>query len=90
MQLKSIASKIEHILLTSNIGLSNIDKHCNEAMEYKFHSICIFSSWLKEAKNILKGTNINLTTVVDFSKGISPCKSKLNKWSIVLIMVQMK
>lgn len=74
----TIARMIDHTLLKADASESDIKKLCEEALEYKFWSVCINSSFVSYASKILKGSDTKVCTVVGFPLGasISEVKAK--------------
>jgi deoxyribose-phosphate aldolase len=66
---KSIASIIDHTLLKPETTEDQIVKLCQEAAEYSFASVCVTPTWVKKAAYELKGTEVDVCTVVGFPLG---------------------
>jgi deoxyribose-phosphate aldolase len=71
-----IASYIDHTLLKPEATEEEIIKICNEALEYRFWSVCVNPSWVKTAYNILKDSGVKVCTVVGFPLGATPGEVK--------------
>ncbi len=67
--MKNLAKYIDHTLLKADAKIEDIKKLCEEAKEYKFCSVCINSSYIKYAKEFLKGSDVKICTVVGFPLG---------------------
>jgi len=65
----NIAEYIDHTLLKPNTTAEMLKKHCQEAMEYNFYSVCIQPCWIEYAKQILKSSDIKICTVISFPMG---------------------
>lgn len=65
----SIAQYIDHTLLKVNAAKSDIEKICQEAIEYKVYSVCVNPFWVKTAYQNLKKTGIKTCSVVGFPLG---------------------
>lgn len=66
---KPVNTYIDHTVLAANTPLSKIEKFCKEAIEYKFASVCFNPIHVKYAAERLKGTGVNVCTVIGFPLG---------------------
>lgn len=66
----------DHTTLGPNVGEEDIKKVAAEAIKYNFFSICIPPCWIKYAKNLLKDSNVKITTVIGFPHGNDTSKTK--------------
>ncbi len=70
MNNKELARYIDHTLLKPNAKVSEIEKLCDEAMEYNFASVCVQPYFVPKAFEILKNTDtVDVCTVIDFPFG---------------------
>jgi deoxyribose-phosphate aldolase len=76
--LKIIASKIEHTLLKPDANERDIEKLCNEGINFKFYGICIQPYWVKFSKGIVK-EKIKVITVCGFPDGLNLTDIKLKE-----------
>ena len=60
---------IDHTNLKPYTTKENIEKLCNEAVEYGFASVCVNPYYVKLASELLKDTNIAVCTVIGFPLG---------------------
>jgi len=60
---------IDHTLLKPEATQADVDRICDEAVEYRFASVMINPSWVKHAAHRLKGTGVPVGTVVGFPLG---------------------
>ena len=67
----SIASYIEHTLLKPDVTPDQIRTLCEEARRYGFAAVCVNSSYVSLAKELLSGTDVLVTSVVGFPLGLS-------------------
>lgn len=65
----NISSMIDHTLLKPEATEDMIEKLCNEAKENGFAAVCVNPFYVKKAKELLKGTEVKVTTVVGFPLG---------------------
>jgi deoxyribose-phosphate aldolase len=70
---------IDHTLLKPDATLHQIHNLCEEAIAYKFATVCINSSFVKDAFEILKYSETKVCTVVGFPLGASSTKSKVEE-----------
>ncbi|MFD2917980.1 deoxyribose-phosphate aldolase [Psychroserpens luteus] len=73
----NINSYIDHTLLKATATERDIIDHCNEAKEHRFYSVCINSCYVPLAKQLLKGSNVKICTVVGFPLGATSTPSKV-------------
>ena len=74
--MNNIASYIDHTVLAADATEEKIQKLCNEAKEWKFASVCVNTCWTKYCAEQLKGTGVNVCTVVGFPLGAMCTKAK--------------
>lgn len=67
---------IDHTLLAADATKDRIIKLCNEAKEYKFASVCVNSCWVRLCADLLKGSGVEVCTVVGFPLGAMVTKAK--------------
>lgn len=77
MNRKTIASLIDHTLLRSDATYGEIKRLCEEALEFGFFSVCINPCFIKMAKEILKGSDVRVTTVIGFPLGMTLTEVKV-------------
>lgn len=70
---------IDHTLLNADATLKQIHNICEEAIAYKFATVCINSSYVKEAAEILKDSGSKICTVVGFPLGACTTKAKVEE-----------
>ena len=68
---------IDHTNLKNTATLKDIEKLCNEAIKYKFASVCVYPYYVPLASSLLKGTNIEVCTVIGFPSGMSTKETKV-------------
>ena len=64
-----IASMIDHTLLKPNATRAQIEKLCDEALEYHFASVCVNTCWVPLCAEKLAGSDVNTCCVVGFPLG---------------------
>ena len=79
-----IASFIDHTVLKNTTTIADIDKICNEAIEYGFAAVCVPPYFVQDAKKLLQGTAVKLATVIGFPFGYQESIVKLNEADIAI------
>lgn len=69
-------SYIDHTNLETTATTKDIELLCNEAIKYHFASVCIHPYYVSLAKELLKGTSVNVCTVVGFPLGMNTTSVK--------------
>ena len=64
-----LSKYIDHTLLKAFATESEIEKLCNEAVEYNFKSVCVNPTHVKLAKKLLIGSDVLVCTVIGFPLG---------------------
>lgn len=63
------ASLIDHTLLKPEATGSDIRRLCEEAAQYKFASVCVNPTWVRDAACVLRGSHVPVCTVIGFPLG---------------------
>jgi deoxyribose-phosphate aldolase len=71
-----LAGFIDHTLLKPEAVESQFEQLCNEAVKYKFKSVCVNSSWVPFVAKRLRGTGIIVCSVIGFPLGGMDTRSK--------------
>ncbi len=78
MNPEKLARYIDHTLLKPNISKGQIDKLCEEALEYNFASVCIPPYYVSRAFNKLESSeSVKVCTVIGFPLGYDSTSSKI-------------
>jgi deoxyribose-phosphate aldolase len=64
-----LAAYIDHTLLKPDAIAADIDKLCAEALEHKFHSVCVNGTWVDHARSLLEDSDVKIVCVVGFPLG---------------------
>ena len=72
----SIARLIDHTLLKPDASQEQIAQLCYEARKYHFASVCVNPTHVKLAAQLLKGSDVDVCTVVGFPLGATPSTVK--------------
>lgn len=71
-----IAGYIDHTILKPEATAADIDKLCEEAKTYGFAAVCVNSIYTRRAAENLKGTRVQVATVVGFPLGATTTEEK--------------
>ena len=80
----NLAKYIDYTLLKATATPADIEKLCQEACQYGFFSVCVNSSYVPLAAQLLKGTDVKVCTVVGFPLGAMSTQGKLHETSTAL------
>jgi len=75
-QNRNVAQLIDHTLLKPDASQDQIARLCYEARTYQFASVCINPTHVKLAAQLLKGSKVDVCTVVGFPLGATPATVK--------------
>ena len=73
---KQIARMIDHTLLKPDATPQEINKLCEEAITYEFASVCINPCYVVMCRELLKGSNVKVCTVIGFPLGATTTETK--------------
>jgi deoxyribose-phosphate aldolase len=76
---------IDHTILKPTTLIADIEKLCNEAIDYRFAAVCVPPPFIKKAKELLKNSAVKTATVIGFPFGYSAIEAKLSE--VVLAIV---
>ena len=79
-----ITSLIDHTILAANATAEQVKKLCVEADKYSFASVCVNSSRVALAKELLKDSSVKICTVVGFPLGAMSTKAKAYEAEIAI------
>jgi deoxyribose-phosphate aldolase len=65
----TVAGMIDHTLLKADATRRDIETLCREAAEYRFATVCVNPTWVNTAAQLLRGTDVRVTSVVGFPLG---------------------
>ena len=71
-----LAKYIDHTLLKPDATQDEIDRLCDEAIEYGFASVCINPTWVKRSAEKLRGSDVKTCTVIGFPLGATTADVK--------------
>lgn len=75
----NIASYIDHTVLKPTTTLADIQKLCAEAVEMKFAAVCVPPYFVKAAKELVSGSEVQVATVIGFPFGYSTRGAKMDE-----------
>lgn len=81
----NIASYIDHTVLKPDTRLHEVQKVCNEALQYGFAAVCVPPLYVKNVKAYLGSSPVKTATVIGFPLGYSAIEAKLAE--VVLAIV---
>ncbi|WP_413163068.1 deoxyribose-phosphate aldolase [Capilliphycus salinus ALCB114379] len=72
-----IAPFIDHTLLNPLATRDQIEQYCEEALRYKFASVCVYPSHVRQVRELLHGKPPKVCTVISYPSGSSTSTVKL-------------
>lgn len=76
-QLKRLAKMIDHTLLKAEATYEQLKQLCQEAAEFGFASVCVNAGNVILCKELLKGTEVPVCSVIGFPLGATTTKTKV-------------
>lgn len=82
--LADLAKMIDHTLLRAEATPTDVEKLCQEAVQWGFATVCLNSSHIPQAAQLLKNTHVLPIAVVGFPLGAASTEAKAfeAKWAI--------
>lgn len=74
-----LAKMIDHTLLKPDATVTQIDKLCQDALDYGFGVICVNSYWVRHCKRLLAGSQVKVAATVGFPLGAMASKVKISE-----------
>jgi deoxyribose-phosphate aldolase len=74
---KNIEKYIDHTLLKPEATSAEIAALCQEAKEYHFAAVCVNPNHVRECARLLRGTGVEIATVVGFPLGAHTTATKV-------------
>ena len=62
---------VDHTLLRPDATLADVERLCGEALEHHLAAVCLNPIWVADAARLLRGSSVQLATVVGFPFGAS-------------------
>src|SRR3989339_361655 len=76
MNSKELAGFIDHTLLKAETTSEDINKLCDEAVEFGFCAVCVNPRWVRFAADKLENTKVKVCSVAGFPLGAEMTKIK--------------
>ncbi len=73
---EQLAQYFDHTLLSATATEAQIRRLCDEAMRYRFYSVCVLPRWVDLCADILQGSGVQICTVAGFPLGGSIARVK--------------
>ncbi len=73
---RTLASYIDHTILKPDAQRFEVEKLCDEAIHFKFASVCVNPYWIPLVAKRLKGSSVLTCCVVGFPLGATPAQCK--------------
>lgn len=80
-----ISKYIDHTLLKASASENDIIQLCQEAMQYRFFSVCVNSCYATLAKEQLKNSGVKVCCVIGFPLGAMSTQAKIAETDQALI-----
>jgi deoxyribose-phosphate aldolase len=74
---EQLAGCIDHTLLEATTATEQIEQLCREALEFRFHTVCINPRWIPLAAERLHNTKVKVASVVSLPLGADSTKIKV-------------
>jgi len=81
---KDIAMMIDHSLLRPNVTIEDVLQGLELAKEYETISVCVHPADVRMSCDVLKGTDVKVTTVIGFPHGAHTTKVKLYESQVAI------
>lgn len=75
--IENINKYIEHTVLSAFATEADVERVCAEAKEYGFASVCINPMYVSKARELLRGSGVNVCTVIGFPLGANATSTKV-------------
>ncbi len=76
MKPRDLAKMIDHTLLTATTNVHDIKKLCQEALKYKFTTVCVNPIFVPMCVKLLRGSSVKVATVIGFPLGANSTEAK--------------
>lgn len=80
----ALSTCIDHTLLKPDATKQDIYNLCEEARRHLFFSVCVNTTWVSYAKNILSNSEVKVATTVGFPLGAMRSKAKWEETRIAI------
>jgi deoxyribose-phosphate aldolase len=76
---KQMAAVIDHSLLIPTATGEQVERLCDEAMEFSFHAVCLNSRWISMAADRLHSSGVKVACVAGFPLGSESTQIKVSQ-----------
>lgn len=76
---------IDHTILKPTTTVADIEKLCEEAIQYNFAAVCVPPPFIKKSKELLQNTDVKVATVIGFPFGYSAVEAKLAEVLLAIV-----
>lgn len=76
---------IDHTILKPTTLIADIEKLCAEAVQYDFAAVCVPPPFVKQAKKLTEGSNVQVATVIGFPFGYNAIESKIAEILLAIV-----
>ena len=80
-----LTEHIDHACLKPDTTIADVEQLCQEAIEYKFHNVCVPPLFVKKAKLFTTVTGIQTAAVIGFPFGYSAIEAKVAEIVLAII-----
>lgn len=80
-----LAEHIDHTCVKPDTSIADVEKLCNEAIEYNFSTVCVPPLFVKKAKEFTVETVVKIATVTGFPFGYSAIEAKVAEIVLAII-----
>jgi len=75
--MNNVAKIIDQTFLKKGADIEQIQKVCDEAKKYGFRALCIYPEHTKPSKELLRGSGVKVTTLIDDPTGTSSTQERI-------------
>lgn len=79
-----VAGRIDHTLLAAETTAADIERLCDEALRYRFASVCVNGHWVPRVAERLRGTDVRTCAVVGFPLGATDSGTKAEEAALAV------
>lgn len=79
-----LARRIDHTALKPNTTVAEIDRLCDEAIKFRFWSVCVGPYFVRHASLRLTEADVKTCTVIGFPSGFAQPETKLSETQLAI------
>lgn len=76
---------IDHTILKPSTLIAEVEKLCNEALQNNFAAVCVPPPFVKQAKQMLSGSEVKTATVIGFPFGYNAVEAKIAEILLAIV-----